>query len=39
MAVICLILLVELFLAIVLPGPSLGAPVRYLLGIRRGKPT
>lgn len=38
MAFIILLLIVELILAIVLPSPNLGAPVRYLLGIRRGEP-
>jgi hypothetical protein len=38
MALIILILFVELLLAIRLPGPNMGAPVRFLLGIRRGEP-
>ena len=38
MAFIVLLLTVEILLAIVLPSPNLGAPVRYLLGIRRGEP-
>jgi hypothetical protein len=35
MAIIVLILLVELILAILLPAPNLGAPIRRLLGIRQ----
>jgi hypothetical protein len=35
MALIILILFVELLLAIVLPAPNLGAPIRRLLGIRQ----
>jgi hypothetical protein len=38
MALIVLILLIELLLAIVLPAPNLGAPIRRLLGIRQGEP-
>jgi hypothetical protein len=37
MALIVLILLVELFFAIVLPAPNMGAPIRRLLGIRQGE--
>ena len=36
MAFIILVLFMELLLAIVLPGPNMGAPMRRLLGIRRG---
>jgi len=39
MAIIVLILFVELFLAILLPAPNLGAPIRRLLGISRGEPS
>ncbi len=39
MAFIIVLLLVEIILAIFLPSPNLGAPVRFLLGIRRGEPT
>jgi len=35
-AFIILILFMEVLLAILLPGPNMGAPVRFLLGIRRG---
>jgi hypothetical protein len=35
MAIIVLILLAELILAILLPAPNLGAPIRRLLGIRQ----
>jgi hypothetical protein len=37
MALIVLILLIELFFAIVLPAPNMGAPIRRLLGIRQGE--
>jgi hypothetical protein len=37
MAIVVLILFVELLLAIVLPAPNMGAPIRRLLGIRRGE--
>jgi hypothetical protein len=36
MASVILILVVELLLTIRLPGPNMGAPVRFLLGIRGG---
>jgi hypothetical protein len=36
MAFIILILFLELLLTILLPGPNMGAPIRSLLGIRRG---
>jgi hypothetical protein len=36
MAFIILLLFMELLLAIVLPGPNMGAPMRRLLGIRPG---
>jgi hypothetical protein len=39
MAVVILVLSVEVLLAILLPGPNMGAPVRYLLGFRRGEPS
>lgn len=38
MALISLILFMEILLAILLPGPNMGAPVRFLLGIRQGEP-
>lgn len=38
MAFIILILFIEMLLAILLPSPNMGAPVRYLLGIRRVEP-
>ena len=38
MVFIILILLMEILLAILLPGPNMGAPMRFLLGIRRGEP-
>jgi hypothetical protein len=37
MALIILLLLMEIPLAIVLPAPNMGAPIRRLLGIRRGE--
>ena len=37
MAIITLILFVELLLAILLPAPNMGAPIRRLLGIRHGE--
>ena len=37
MAIIVLILLVELLLAILLPAPNMGAPIRRLLGVRQGE--
>jgi hypothetical protein len=37
MAIIVLILFVELLLAILLPAPNMGAPIRRLLGIRQGE--
>jgi hypothetical protein len=39
MATIVLILFVELLLAILLPAPNMGAPIRRLLGISRGEPS
>jgi hypothetical protein len=39
MAIIVLILCVELLLAILLPAPNMGAPIRRLLGISRGEPS
>jgi hypothetical protein len=36
MAFIILVLFMELLLAIVLPGPNMGAPMRGLFGIRPG---
>jgi hypothetical protein len=38
MAFIILLLFLEILLAILLPAPNMGAPIRYLLGIRRGEP-
>jgi hypothetical protein len=38
MGFIILLLSVELLLAIRLPGPNLGAPIRRLLGIGPGEP-
>ena len=38
MALIILILFMEFLLAIVLPAPNMGAPIRRLLGIRQGEP-
>ena len=37
MTIVVLILFVEFLLAIVLPAPNMGAPIRRLLGIRRGE--
>jgi hypothetical protein len=39
MTIIVLILFVELLLAILLPAPNMGAPIRRLLGISRGEPS
>ena len=39
MAIIALILFVELLLAILLPAPNMGAPIRRLLGMSRGEPS
>jgi hypothetical protein len=39
MAIIVLLLFVELLLAILLPAPNMGAPIRRLLGISRGEPS
>jgi hypothetical protein len=39
MAFITLILFMEILLAILLPGPNMGAPVRFLLGVRQGEPS
>ncbi len=38
MAFVVLFLFIETLLAILLPGPNMGAPMRFLLGIRRGEP-
>jgi hypothetical protein len=38
MAFITLILFLELLLAILLPAPNMGAPMRFLLGVRQGAP-
>jgi hypothetical protein len=38
MAFIVLFLFMEILLAILLPGPNMGAPVRFLLGVGRGEP-
>ncbi len=38
MALIVLFLFIEMLLAILLPGPNMGAPMRFLLGIRQGEP-
>jgi hypothetical protein len=38
MAFIIVFLFMEILLAILLPGPDMGAPMRSLLGIRRGEP-
>jgi hypothetical protein len=35
MAIVVLILFMELLLAILLPAPNMGAPIRRLLGITR----
>jgi hypothetical protein len=37
MAFIILFLFIEILFAILLPGPNMGAPVRFLLGIRGTK--
>jgi hypothetical protein len=39
MAFIVVIFFTEILLAILLPGPNMGAPIRSLLGIRRGEPS
>jgi len=38
MTSVVLILSIEIILAILLPAPNMGAPIRFLLGIRRREP-